>query len=628
MNAPAHLVHAETQAIVRPPVRPAGHAQGKLAAPGNQSRLNRLQAKLSVSTPGDRYEVEADQVADQVMRMSASGAHPRVGSLPATPQTTPKVQRLCSACEDEQAQRKEASAAGEVSTSAVTPSGPGQPLSTPLRGFFEPRFGHSFADVRVHTGGEANQSARSVNALAYTTGADIVFADGQFDPASRGGQHLLAHELTHVIQQQGASRSVQRSCGAGVVAPPGCVPDPTITPPTTKFLFNPNCDDFAPGQELALETFARAIPSGATVDIVGLASFEQPASDPTLNDRLSCMRAEQGAAVIRRAAPGAARIGSVRATGGVPGTANDTTMRAVGIEVSTPVDLPNCGPDATDWFVTQVNTAASDPAVLSVQADFAAADSLARSHGTTVADFAEAGALTAIEAQEARLTVGTAFGGPPPPARAGAIVGQTASGAVSRSRALGALPAAIRADPFNAPGIIADFAAMNVLLASGALKWRALVNHAARYDFKMHADSMHLPHAPGCPDEACPAGEHGTITLCPGSNAENCYESDLPGNLFYARIGRLIGMSELTLQLGSQFAEITDLPRAGRPVITWDTPDDTAAIALGFALPLPLTRSALCSALGPARATLASRTGCEDCLSSVEAALGGSAVIR
>lgn len=131
----------------------------------------------------------------------------------------------------------------------------------------------------------------------------------------------------------------------------------------------------------------------------------------------------------------------------------------------------------------------------------------------------------------------------------------------------------------------------------------------------MHTDSMHMPHTAHCPEEGCPPGEHGTIRLCPGTNPENCYQSDLPGNLFYALIGRHVGFSELTLQLGSQFAELTDLPRPPiRPVITWDTPDDTAAISLGFRLPLPLTQSALCGAISPARPTLASRTGCEDCI--------------
>jgi uncharacterized protein DUF4157 len=78
---------------------------------------------------------------------------------------------------------------------------PGRPLDSGTRAFFEPYFGHDFSKVRVHTDHEAAKSARAVNALAYTVGEQIVFGAGQFSPASVLGQHLLAHELTHVVQQ-------------------------------------------------------------------------------------------------------------------------------------------------------------------------------------------------------------------------------------------------------------------------------------------------------------------------------------------------------------------------------------------------------------------------------------------
>jgi hypothetical protein len=106
----------------------------------------------------------------------------------------------------------------------------------------------------------------------------------------------------------------------------------------------------------------------------------------------------------------------------------------------------------------------------------------------------------------------------------------------------------------------------------------------------------------------------GTITLCPGRAHGNCYESDLPGNLFYALIGRYAGWSELTLQLGSQLAEVTDTTvRPYHPRITWDTPQDTRAITLGYQLPLPLTADALCAMLSRHRTRLAARHGCADC---------------
>jgi hypothetical protein len=78
---------------------------------------------------------------------------------------------------------------------------PGQPLDQSLRDFFEPRFGHDFSQVRVHSDAKAAESARAVNALAYTVGQDVVFGLGQYAPAAGEGQNLLAHELAHVVQQ-------------------------------------------------------------------------------------------------------------------------------------------------------------------------------------------------------------------------------------------------------------------------------------------------------------------------------------------------------------------------------------------------------------------------------------------
>ncbi len=78
---------------------------------------------------------------------------------------------------------------------------PGQPLDAETRAFFQPRFGHDFSDVRVHTDAKAVESAQAINALAYTLGQNVVFGAGQYSPESREGRRLLAHELTHVVQQ-------------------------------------------------------------------------------------------------------------------------------------------------------------------------------------------------------------------------------------------------------------------------------------------------------------------------------------------------------------------------------------------------------------------------------------------
>ncbi len=84
----------------------------------------------------------------------------------------------------------------------VVSSGGGSPLDTSTRADMESRFGADFSDVRVHTDGAAHESAKSVNAQAYTVGSNIVFQRDKYDPSSAGGQHMLAHELTHVVQQR------------------------------------------------------------------------------------------------------------------------------------------------------------------------------------------------------------------------------------------------------------------------------------------------------------------------------------------------------------------------------------------------------------------------------------------
>ena len=167
-----------------------------------------MQAKLKIGQPGDVYEQEADRVAEQVMRM------PDVSSAKDT-----GIQRKCPKClkgltgllgkdkKDEKLQAKEAPGQApeitpqiEVNINAL--KGGGQPLPESTRAFFEPRFGRDFSQVRVHTDTKAAESARAVNAQAYTVGHDVVFGAGQYTPQTSDGQRLIAHELTHTIQQQ------------------------------------------------------------------------------------------------------------------------------------------------------------------------------------------------------------------------------------------------------------------------------------------------------------------------------------------------------------------------------------------------------------------------------------------
>lgn len=163
-----------------------------------------VQTKLRINEPGDEYEQEADRVAEQVMRM-AEPAQQTDNSI--TP-TAPQVQRRVSAH----------SGGIGVAPPIVEDvlSSPEEPLDAATRTFFEPRFGHDFSRVRVHADQRAAESAKAVNALAYTVGSDVSFGTGQYRVNTTEGRRLLAHELAHVVQQQGAmgsprSLSLQRT---------------------------------------------------------------------------------------------------------------------------------------------------------------------------------------------------------------------------------------------------------------------------------------------------------------------------------------------------------------------------------------------------------------------------------
>jgi hypothetical protein len=174
----------------------------------NNNSLHRpsfFQPKLSINQPNDVYEQEADQMADKVMRMPAGNLSPSFFS-PAVD----TISRKCQHCEDEEKLHRKESTNGEVHGSSELDNyvgslgSSGQNLSSTYRQFFEPRFGQDFSNVRIHTDSVAAKSAQSINALAYTTGNNIVFNNGQYAPESDSGKRLIAHELTHVVQQRGS----------------------------------------------------------------------------------------------------------------------------------------------------------------------------------------------------------------------------------------------------------------------------------------------------------------------------------------------------------------------------------------------------------------------------------------
>jgi len=220
---------------------------------GNAFVGRMIQCRLAVSQPGDPYEQEAERVADAAVKMSVGPAP--AATLDRQEQEGSAIQRMCSDCHEEvgrqalpikeedkdklatvrrQEMPKEeeeiplprmavsaASAFGgvtqpgdgtlavgdEVESGIRGLQGGGRPLAAPVRADMESRMGFDFSSVRVHNDGQANHLTRSVNALAFTHGNDVVFGSGQYQPETPEGKRLLAHELTHVVQQTGGTAS-------------------------------------------------------------------------------------------------------------------------------------------------------------------------------------------------------------------------------------------------------------------------------------------------------------------------------------------------------------------------------------------------------------------------------------
>jgi hypothetical protein len=274
---------------------PANHITYLQRTIGNQAvqrllKSGTLQAKLEIGKAGDKYEKEADRVADIVMRMPkpvypVSGEkegirrqpeeEEELQAKPIAEQITPLVQRQEEEPEEEEEEPVQTKPADDVvlqrqeeepeeeeepiqtkpvaegitpevqrqeeepeeeeeeesiqtkSNGSIAKINPGiessinsikesgQPLSKSARNYFEPRFGYDFSGVRVHTDNKASETAKSINAKAFTKGRNIVFGAGQYAPETNKGKTLLAHELTHVVQQNvnrfGQSNKLQRA---------------------------------------------------------------------------------------------------------------------------------------------------------------------------------------------------------------------------------------------------------------------------------------------------------------------------------------------------------------------------------------------------------------------------------
>ncbi|MFN6525459.1 DUF4157 domain-containing protein [Nostoc sp. ChiSLP03a] len=185
---------------VKSPSKPLGHDISRIS-------LRRPQTKLTVNEPGDIYEQEADSVAQLVMqRMSEPVQSIRREALPEeedqlqmkslADSITPLVQRQGGG---------RTAATSELETSIQQARGNGQPLADDIKHPMEQAFGADFGSVRVHTDAQSNRLNESIQARAFTTGQDVFFRQGEYSPGSDAGKELLAHELTHVVQQNGSA---------------------------------------------------------------------------------------------------------------------------------------------------------------------------------------------------------------------------------------------------------------------------------------------------------------------------------------------------------------------------------------------------------------------------------------
>jgi hypothetical protein len=197
----------------------AAFARKELAAPAaRHGAVKNAPSALRISEPDDSFEREADRVAEEVMagRRLQWSLSSLVGGSRLRRKCVCGGSGECEECKEEKKNLHRKTADRGATTGFAPPivndvlRSPGRPLDSASRAFFQPRFGHDLSHVRIHIDGEAAESARSVGAKAYTVGNHITFAAGHFAPSTCNGGTLLAHEIAHVLQQNGTAVALQR----------------------------------------------------------------------------------------------------------------------------------------------------------------------------------------------------------------------------------------------------------------------------------------------------------------------------------------------------------------------------------------------------------------------------------
>ena len=191
-----------------------------------------IQAKLKMGQPNDMYEQEADKAADQVVKGTEGGANVQtmesdeeVQQKPLAAGLTPLVQKAEICGEEESVQKSEdeesIQAKGEAEVAPENSiegdlnasKGRGSKMDGDVRNEMESGFGTDFSNVNIHTDERAAQMSQNIGAQAFTHGNDVYFNRGKYDPGSKGGKHLLAHELAHTVQQTGGKSKGPQSKG-------------------------------------------------------------------------------------------------------------------------------------------------------------------------------------------------------------------------------------------------------------------------------------------------------------------------------------------------------------------------------------------------------------------------------
>jgi outer membrane protein OmpA-like peptidoglycan-associated protein len=252
-------------------------------------RRETVQPKLEIGAVDDPLEHEADRVADRVLRATSAKV--------SVTRSAPQVSRKCAGCEKEDEERQKVQLKPATSSRAQNDAAPGivrdvlqspgRPLDAPTRTYFERRFGHDFSNVRVHTDSRATASAAAIGASAYTYGSNIVFGAGRYEPGTSAGRRLLAHELTHVIQQgpleRGARRIQRQTC---TPAEPGEVASGLRLSGFKQGSY------ILPGQHYpTLQALAARLKRAAASGEVQAHGYASQEGDAAFNVRLSCTRA-------------------------------------------------------------------------------------------------------------------------------------------------------------------------------------------------------------------------------------------------------------------------------------------------------------------------------------------------